>query len=168
MASIYFFLCLHLLIISDILFSMLSSLCRALFVLGTIYEEVYLHLWLSVIHVFSYMNRIVSVFSCILYKRKYGSEKARILTYFMSCKMWNMFKVNNKDTRMRIVNGKADNKDTVDFVLVSLLLNLTTFRFLLQYFYFWLFQLIAGWVVACPTLCACWNRFRQSFHLWGN
>ena len=56
--------------------------------------------------------------------------------------MWNMFKVNNKDTRIHKVNDKVKNKDTVDVVLASLLLTLTTFHFLLQCFYcllFWRF-----------------------------
>ena len=51
--------------------------------------------------IFPYMDKIISVFSGISYTRKYGSEKARISAYFTSCKMWNMFKVNNNDTRIR-------------------------------------------------------------------
>ena len=35
-----------------------------------------------------------------------------------------MFKVNNKDTRIRKVNDKVRNKDTVDVVQASLLLTL--------------------------------------------
>ena len=35
-----------------------------------------------------------------------------------------MFKVNNKDTRIRKVNDRVKNKDTVDVVLASLLLTL--------------------------------------------
>ena len=47
----------------------------------------------------------------------------------------NMFKVNNKDTRICKVNDKVKNKDTIDVVLASLLLTLNTFYFLLQCFY---------------------------------
>ena len=46
--------------------------------------------------------------------------KARISTFFMSGNMWNMFKVNNKDSRIRDVKDKVKNKDTVDVVLASL------------------------------------------------
>ena len=52
-----------------------------------------------------------------------------------------MFKVNNKDTRIRksrYVNTESDkvkNKDIVDVVLASLLLTLNTFLFLLQFLY---------------------------------
>ena len=60
--------------------------------------------------------------------------KACILAYFSSCNMWNMFKINNKGTRIRRVNDKVNNKDTIDVVLVSLFLNLNTFHFLLQCF----------------------------------
>ena len=48
--------------------------------------------------------------------------KARISAFFTSGNMWNMFKVNNKDSRIRDVNDKVKNKDTVDVVLASLLL----------------------------------------------
>ena len=47
---------------------------------------------------------------------------ARISVFLTSCKMLHMFKVNNKDT--------------IDLILVSLLLTLNTFQFLLQCFYF--------------------------------
>ena len=57
-------------------------------------------------------------------------HKAPILGYFTSCKMWNMFKVNNKDTRIQKVNDKFKNKDTIEVVLGSLLLTLNTFLFL--------------------------------------
>ena len=46
-----------------------------------------------------------------------------------------MFKVNNKDTRIRKVNDKVKNKDIVDVVLASLLLNLNTFHLLLNCFF---------------------------------
>ena len=49
-----------------------------------------------------------------------------------------MFKVNNKDTRIRKINDKVSNKDTVNVVLVSLTLNM--FHFLVVFD-----QLIAGW-----------------------
>ena len=41
-----------------------------------------------------------------------------------------MFKVNNKDTRIRKVNDKFKNKDTFDVVLASSLLISNTFHFL--------------------------------------
>ena len=61
--------------------------------------------------------------------------KVRILTFFLSCKMREMFKINNKDSRILKVNDKVKNKDTVDVALASLLLTLNTFHFLLQCFY---------------------------------
>ena len=84
--------------------------------------------------------------------------KTRISAYCTSCKMWNMFKINNKGTRIRKVNDKViskrtgirkvndifNNRDTVDVVLVSLLLTLNTFHFLLQCFYCWLWSVICG------------------------
>ena len=84
------------------------------------------------------------------YTRKYGSEKACILAYCTLHKMWNTFKVKIKDTRIHKVN----NKDTVDVILVSLLLTLDTFHFLLQFFYCWLWPVVAGVVACCSdTLC---------------
>ena len=96
--------------------------------------------------------------------------KPRISAFFMSCKMWDMFKVNNKVTRIRKVNDKVKNKDTVDVVLASLLLTLNTCHFLLQCFYCWLWPVNCrlGLLLVFLTLCACWNQFRQSFHLWRN
>ena len=90
--------------------------------------------------------------------------------FFLSCKMWNMFKVKNRDTRIRKVNNKVKNKDTIDVVLASLLLTLNTFHFLLQCFYCWLWSLNCwvGLLFVVMTLCACWNQFRWSFHLWKN
>ena len=91
--------------------------------------------------------------------------KAHILAFFMLCKMWNMFKVNNLDTRIYKVNDEFKNKYTIDLVLAFLLLTLNTFHFLLQCFFYWL------WSVNCwlglfvvLMLCACWNQFGQSFH----
>ena len=96
--------------------------------------------------------------------------KSRIFAFFTSCKMGNMFRVDNKDTRIRKVNIKVKNKDTVDVVLATLSLTLGTFHFLLQCFYCW------PWSVNCwlgllfvnLMLCACWNQFGQTFHLWRN
>ena len=84
--------------------------------------------------------------------------KARILAYFTSCKMWNMLKVNNKDTRIHKVNDKVNNKDIVDVVLVSLLLDLNTFHFLLQCFYCWLISVNCrlGLLLVVLTLRAWW------------
>ena len=45
-----------------------------------------------------------------------------------------MFEVNIKDTRIRKVNARVKNKDTVDIVLVTLLSTLSTIHFLLQCF----------------------------------
>ena len=90
--------------------------------------------------------------------------KARISGFFTSCKMRNMFKVYNKNRRIRKINEKVKNKDTVDVVLASLLL---TFNFLLHCFHCWL------WSVSCrlglfllfwrfvPILCATsYNKFQ--------
>ena len=55
-----------------------------------------------------------------------------------------MFKVINKDTRIRQVNDKVKNKDTVEVVLASLLLALNLLHFLL-YCYMDFDQLIAEW-----------------------
>ena len=41
-----------------------------------------------------------------------------------------MFRVNNKDTRIRKVTDKVKNKDSVEVVLASLLLTLNTFHLL--------------------------------------
>ena len=100
--------------------------------------------------------------------------KARISAFCTPCKTWNinMFKVNNKETRIRKVNDKVKNKDTVDVVLASLLLTLNTFHFLLHCFYCWL------WSVNCPAgfVFYCSDAFSHfyvplltiSFSLWRN
>ena len=95
--------------------------------------------------------------------------KARIPTFLTLPKMRNMFKVNNKDTRTHKVNDKVKNKDTIDVVLATLFLILNTFHSLFQCFYFWI------WSITCRlrlfvvlTICACWNQFRPSLHLWKN
>ena len=62
--------------------------------------------------------------------------KARIPTFMTLCKMRNMFKVHNKDTRIHKVNDKVKNKDTIDVVLVTLFLIINTFHSLFQWFYF--------------------------------
>ena len=102
----------------------------------------------------------------------YSKEKTLqfAIFFFLSCKIWNMFKVKNRDTRIRKVNDKVKNKDTIDVVLASLLLTLNTFHFLLQCFYCWLWSLNCwvGLLFVVMTLCACWNQFRQSLHLWKN
>ena len=96
--------------------------------------------------------------------------KACILAYFSSCNMWNMFKINNKGTRIRRVNDKVNNKDTIDVVLVSLLLTFNTFDYLLQSFYFWIGSVNCRLelLLVVLTLCSCWNQFRKSFHFWRN
>ena len=96
--------------------------------------------------------------------------KAHISKLFTLCYMWNMLKVNNKDTRVCKVNNKVKYKDPVDVILTSLLLFLNTFHFLLQCFHCWLWS-INCWLrllFVVLMLCACWNEFRQSFHLWKN
>ena len=59
--------------------------------------------------------------------------------------MRNMFKVKNKDTRIRKVNDKVKNKETIDVVLASLLLTLNTFYFLYSVFIADFDWLISGW-----------------------
>ena len=99
--------------------------------------------------------------------------KKQVSRYFSRhAKMWNMFKVNHKDTRIRKVNDKVKNKDTVDVVLASLFLTLNTFHFLLHCFYCWL------WSVNCPAefVFYCSDAFSHfyvplltiSFSLWRN
>ena len=96
--------------------------------------------------------------------------KARISVFLTSRKMWNMFKVYNKDARIRKVNDKVKNKETVDVTLASLFLTLNTFHFFLQCFYCWLWSVNCrlGLLFVVQTLCGCWNQLRQSFHLWRN
>ena len=70
--------------------------------------------------------------------------KARIFAFFTSCKMWNKFKVNNKDSRIRKFKDKIKNKGTIHFVLASLLLSLNAlqcYSVSIVDFY----HLIAGW-----------------------
>ena len=90
----------------------------------------------------------------------------------MLCKIWNMFKVNNKDTRTHKVNNKVNNKDIIDIVLISLLLNLNIMHLLLQCFYccLWSVNCQLGLLLVVLILCTCWcwNEFRQRFHLWRN
>ena len=47
---------------------------------------------------------------------------------------------------------------------------LDTFQFLLQSFYCWLWSVNCrlGLLFVVLTLCSCWNKFRQIFHLWRN
>ena len=65
-----------------------------------------------------------------------------------------MFKVNNKDNRIRKVNDKVKNKDTVDIALVSLLLTLNTFTSCYSFSFVDFSQLPAEVVVCCSgALC---------------
>ena len=106
----------------------------------------------------------------IVYRTKYASlcqsvkvtflsffqNKARILAIFTSCKMWNMFKVKTTDTRIRKVNNKIKNKDTIDAVLASLLLTLNTFHFLLPFLFCWLWSVngrLGAFVRCSDALC---------------
>ena len=125
----------------------------------------------NILHIFgrkSAINSICNLLNLLFFI--FSSIKHVFRNFFTSCKMWSMFKVNNKDTRIRKVGDNVKNKNTIDVVLASLLLTLDKFHFLLQCFYCWL------WSVNCRLellflvlmLCACWNQFRQRFHLWGN
>ena len=83
-------------------------------------------------------------------------NKARILAIFTSCKMWNMFKVKTTDTRIRKVNNKIKNKDTIDAVLAFLLLILNTFHFLLPFLFCWLWSVhvrLGAFVRCSDALC---------------
>ena len=98
------------------------------------------------------LKSVKLIFLCFIQYR------ARISAFFTSCKMWNMFKVNNKDTRICKVDDKVKkNKDTVDVVLASLLLILNTFHFLIQCFYCWLWSVNCrlGLLFVVLRLCAC-------------
>ena len=70
-----------------------------------------------------------------------------------------MFKINSRDTKIRKVNDKVKNKDTVNVVVASLLSTLNTFHFLLQSFSV---NCQLGLLFVVLTLCTCWNQFRQS------
>ena len=100
----------------------------------------------------------------------FSSIKHVFCYFFTSCKMWNMFKNNNKETRIRKVNDKVKNKESVDVVLASLLLTLNIFHFLLQCFYcsLWSVNYRLGLLFVVLRLCGCWNKLRQSFPLWRN
>ena len=103
-----------------------------------------------------------------IWKKKHlnlQSVKARISAFFTSRKMWHMFKVNNKDTIIRKGNDKVKNKDIAEVVPVSLVLTLNTFNFCC---WLWSVNCRLGLVFVVLMLCASWNQFRQSFHLWRN
>ena len=108
----------------------------------------------------NFLNLLFFLFSSIKHVLWHFSRRARQFN--------NKDKVNNKDTRIGKVNDKIWNKDTVDVVLTSLLLTLNTFHFLLQCLYCWLWSVNCrlGLLFVVLMLCACWNQFRQSFHLW--
>ena len=67
-----------------------------------------------------------------LFSFHFFQYKARISAFFTSCKMRDIFKVNNKDTRIRKIDDKVKNKDSPDIALASLLLTLSSFHFLLK------------------------------------
>ena len=92
--------------------------------------------------------------------------KSCIIAFFTSCKMWNMLKVDNKDTRIRKVNNKVKNKDTIEVVLATFLLTMSTFH-ISHCFYCWLWSANywLGLLFIVLALCTCWNQFRQSFYL---
>ena len=50
----------------------------------------------------------------------FSQYRARILSFFTPCKIWNMFKINNEDTRIPKVNNKFKNKDVLPPVLLAL------------------------------------------------
>ena len=97
--------------------------------------------------------------SVILTVLSFFQYKVSILAFFTSYKMWNMFKVNNKDTRICKLNNKVKNKDTIDVVLATLLLILNTRHFLLQCSYCWLWSVNGrlGLLFVLLRLCACWK-----------
>ena len=74
--------------------------------------------------------------------------KARIFACFTSCKMWNMFKVNNKAPEYVKLTIKLTIKTPLT-LFWSLLLNLNIFHFLWQCFCCWL------WSVNCCGCCGC-------------
>ena len=80
--------------------------------------------------IFGRKNTSVCNLSNVLTFFLFFQYKARILTYFTSCKILNMFKVNHEDTRIRKVNNKVNKEDTVNVFLVSLLITSNTFHFL--------------------------------------
>ena len=111
------------------------------------------------------IETVVPVFYRISYARKNRSEKAHISAYFTSCQLQNMFKVINKDTRIRKVNDKVNNKDILDVVLVSLLLTLNTFHFLLAFLLLTLTSYLPGEVIASCSDVLCllesiWAKFQ--------
>ena len=83
--------------------------------------------------------------------------KSCIIAFFTSCKMWNMLNVDNKDTGIHKVNNKVKNKDTIDIVLATLLLIMSTFHFLLHCFYCWLWSAKCwlGLLFVVLALCSC-------------
>ena len=91
--------------------------------------------------------------------------KTRISVFFTSCKMWNMFKVNHKDTRISKFNGKVKNKDTVDAFLASLLLTFNSFYFLLQSCYCWLWSVNCRMRLLFAVLVVC-KHFPAQIQLW--
>ena len=78
-----------------------------------------------------------------------------------------MSKADNKDPRLCKGKNKVNNKKILDVVLVSLLLNLNKFLFLLQCFYcwFWSINFRLELFLVVLTFCVCWNQFRQTFDL---
>ena len=74
--------------------------------------------------------------------------KTRISAYFTLCKMWNMFKVNNKALEYVKLTIKLKIKTPLT-LFWSLLLNLNIFHFLWQCFCCWL------WSVNCCGCCGC-------------
>ena len=93
----------------------------------------------------------------------------------MLCKMSNMFKVNNEDTRIHKVNNRIKNKDTTAVVLAYLLLTLNTFHYLFYIVFICVYMCCWLWSVNCwlglffvvLMLCACCNQFRQSLGIYG-
>ena len=69
--------------------------------------------------------------------------------------MRNTFEVNNKDTRIRKVNYKVRNNDTVVVVVASLSLTLNTFHFLLVFLLLILISLLPAGVVVCCSYALC-------------
>ena len=87
--------------------------------------------------------------------------KTRILIFFTSCKMWNMLKVNNKDTRIRKVDDKVKNKETVDVVLCLFIVNFEHISLLV------IVLLLLTWTSSLPAgviVCFCCSLFWRFVH----
>ena len=102
---------------------------------------------------FQYKARIFACFtSCKMWNlfkvNNKAPEHVTLTIKLMSCKMWNMFKVNNKAPEYVKLTIKLTIKTPLT-LFWSLLLNLNIFHFLWQCFCCWL------WSVNCCGCCGC-------------